>query len=135
MSMTKAEKARVEDLERELAIHKALAWPGYLAPDRMPPPRDGYVTGFRAIVSVRLAVSIDQRWSEIYRNGAGLLPPTSYDIAAARGGASLYRTRVDALMAARVEVTRTVAEELAKLDAEIAAERGKTDTPSDGEGL
>lgn len=133
--MTKAEKARVEDLERELAIHKALAWPGYLAPDRMPPPRDGYVTGFRAITSVRMTVAVEQRWSDGYRNGAGLLPPTSHNISASRGSASLYGTRIDALMAARVEVTRTVAEELAKLDAEIAAERGKTDTPSDGEGL
>jgi hypothetical protein len=127
--MTKAEKARVEELETALA----LTWPSYTAPRPMTreeieaakvelSPKD------RSVFRVRHAAlgwfynaysaSITQGWSDGMSHGRDNVTGDH----GSQGMGRIYRSKTDAAMALRIEMSRDFAKKLAAVDRIIREE-------------
>lgn len=130
MPMTKAEKARMEELETALA----LCWPSYPAPSPMTReqieaakikliPRDTsvYRTGREGAIGWfynSYTGDVTQGWSDgMYHNTRNV----TGDSASQRMG-EMYRTKAEAAMAMRVEMSRQFAAKLAAIDRIIRGE-------------
>lgn len=130
MAMTKAETARVAELERELTLRKVLSWPA-AAPAPMPlPTGTATATGWLVAGDLRTGPRVELAWSQSDRHGWGWAPTRGGS--ASKGGIRLYRTKLDAIIAARMTMTEQAAEILAKLDSAIDAERQR-ERPTDGQ--
>lgn len=132
MAMTKAEKARVEELETALA----LCWPPYPAPEPMTreeieaakiklTPRDAsvYRNGREAALGWfynAYAGLVTQGWSDGMSHSVN---NTTGDYGSQRMG-QMYRTRAEAAMAMRIEMSREFAKKLAAVDRVIAGAEG-----------
>lgn len=131
MAMTKAEKARMEELETALAMH----WPAY--PDPAPltlqaikalgediPRKDQSVASYgptkraaRGWFQNAYSVRITRGWSD----GHHCNRDAEYGDGASRmDGNKMYATKQEAAMAMRLEMTREFARKLASVDRVIA---------------
>ncbi len=148
MSMTKTEKARMDDLKREARIAKALSWPTY-KPEVMPEPKGGsggVVRGF-AINPYRARERMAHGWVEhaastsfghIRGNEDRVRAWAEGQGRTREGGTQracvLYATRRDGLMAIRNILTRDFAGILADLDAAIEKESPADERDGRGSG-
>ncbi|WP_425321500.1 hypothetical protein [Azospirillum baldaniorum] len=127
--MTKAEKAEMEALREARDLARALRWPEYAEPAMIPPPdfSDDHTTGW-LFNAYRITAQYGGMGDAVYRawsggntHGEGEAPIPHRS--ATQGGVSLFATRLDALKALRLAMTEDFARKLARVDAEIAAER------------
>lgn len=131
MAMTKAEKARMEELETALAMH----WPSYPEPAAMTdaeikaslediPRRDQSVSAHGATKRAArgwfqnaYSAHVTSGWSDGYHCNRH----SDYGDSASRvEGQKMYATRQAAAMAMRLEMTREFARKLAAVDRIIA---------------
>lgn len=132
MAMTKAEKARVEELETALALH----WPSYAEPRpmtreeieatkvRVRPESDvrGYGRELVALGWFTNAHSgeLSQGWSDgMYHNRHNITGDS-----ASHNMGRMYRTRSEAAMSLRLEMSRLFAGKLAAIDRSIREAAG-----------
>lgn len=130
MAMTKAEKARVEELETALA----LCWPSYPMPAPMTreqieaakvtvTPKDSPMTRHRAQIAIGWFYSsyngdLSQGWSDgMYHSRHNITGDS-----ATQNMGQMYRTRREAAMALRIEMSRNFAKKLAAVDRIIASD-------------
>lgn len=123
MAMNKREQAEMEALKQELAEAKALRFTEDVQPDVLPP-----YSGFGGLDELRrgwrgqyVAIRVDagpviKACTSSISNGTG------WERASSQHPRELYSTRVLALRALRRDLENACAKELARLDAEIAAE-------------
>ena len=120
MAMTKAEKAKVEELKTELALRWTT---DDVSPDVPPPPAfGGYSQGwtFNAY-----NLEAYEAWSSSLHHGRGKAPKTEKErrnISATQRPIELYSTRERALRAMRRTIEREAAKKLRSVDALIEGE-------------
>ncbi len=122
MAMTKAEKQRMEELEKEVRLSRALRWSTYAPPQKIRASRDSpEITGYLMFGS-RLdgsnwgvANAVVEAWSGTVSHGHG----QSRSGLASQGSRALYQTRRDALIGLRLEKERDFAAALADIDRAI----------------
>jgi hypothetical protein len=130
MALTKKEQAERTDLLRELRLARALCWPGYTEPARIEPPAMlsqpptlGFLFNPAPVVPLVYGSEVERAvypaYSRATGHGEGHDPARN----GRQGPRSLYPTRLDALLALRLEATRRVAAVLAEVDLEIEKER------------
>ena len=120
MAMTKKERAEMDDLRRQLAEAKALLpWTADM-PAAVPAPREGRYNGWDMNA---YSETVFEAWSEFMSHGTGHPPPEPRRISGSQKGKQLFATRLDALIALRIAKTEDCAKLLAKIDADIEAER------------
>ncbi len=128
MAMSKAEKARMEELETALA----LCWPAYPAPAPMTreeieaakvevTPRDTSVFRHRTRIALgwfhnAYAGRLDQGWSDGVHHSRNNVTGDS----ASQNMGQMYRTKAEAAMVMRLEMSRDFAKKLAAVDRIIA---------------
>ncbi|MFC5353580.1 hypothetical protein [Azospirillum himalayense] len=131
MAMTKAEKAEMEALREARDLARALRWPEYAEPAMMPiPPSGEHASGWlfnahRAMDLWGTGNSVYQAWSKSSTHGDGASPAPNRS--GSQNGVPLFAARLDALKALRLAMTKEFARKLARVDAEIEAERAKAD--------
>lgn len=121
MAMTKKERAEVDDLRRELALHKALGWPQY--PEPVP------IDAEEATKNLGWGKLIVAWWFNSYSHtvGQGCFDRIGHskhstDKTNSRDtGGPWYTSKRDALAALRWAATREAAKELARVDALVEA--------------
>jgi hypothetical protein len=119
MSMTKAERERMAKLEEETRIARALSWSNAtLAPMIPPPSGSGETSGW---VWNMHSETVSQAWSRAVCHGSGAKSDPGR--VASQRGIALCPTRLDALLRLRAGMERQFAIALARIDAQIAAER------------
>lgn len=127
MALTKKERMEIDDLRRTLAeVRAMLPWSAEKIPDTIPPPSRGRVNGwdFSAYQDGR----VFEAWSEFVTHGVGHPPPGPHKFSGSQNGKRLFASRLDALTALRIAKTADCAKLLAKIDAEIAAEKTAAST-------
>lgn len=123
--MTKKEQAQMDALEKALATARALCYPQYPKPksmtvDELTPAENKYAGG--------VVVAWHQHNHECsYRVGQGCSNGTFHSYhdtekTTSQSPGVFYRTKLEALQAARHEMTERFAQALARIDAEIAQE-------------
>jgi len=124
MAMTKAEKQRMEELEKEVRIARALRYSTYAPPKKIHVGSNnqrinGYlIFGSRIDGTVWGAESaVMEAWSESVRHGQGKYQEGR--TIASRDSCPLYRTRHDALIGLRLEKEKHFATILADIDRAI----------------
>ena len=122
MSMTKAEKARLDQAKAEVLIARALRWNGLKEPERLPIPERGYTNGWS--INTYGAGTVDAAWTERVANGRGhrFDDNNANGISASKDGRRLFATKRDALIALRVAKEREYALLLATIDTLIERE-------------
>jgi truncated hemoglobin YjbI len=125
MAMTKAEKQRMEELEKEVRLARALRWSSYTAPS-MIHPKSGtseIITGYLFFGSridgriYRAESALTEAWSSTVTHGHG---KRGHDrLSASQGSRVLYQTKRDALVGLRLEKERDFAAALADIDRAI----------------
>lgn len=126
MAMNKKEKEEVEALRWELAKTQALRFPSYPMPERMDrdeltPPDGGY--GKQVVIAwTQNNHNCEYRVEQGCSNGVTHCR-YSTEKTSTQGCGMFYRTKLDALQAARIEMTERFAAALARIDAEIIKER------------
>lgn len=129
MAMTKAEKARLEELEIALALH----WPPYAAPEPMTREeiRANRVAVEPADQSVSWRHEVCRGWfcnahtGEVYEGWSDGMShnPRGWEVSlASQGMGRMYRTREDAAKALRLEMSQKFAAALARVDRIIRGE-------------
>jgi hypothetical protein len=124
--MTKAEKQRMEELEKEVRLARALRYSTYAPPKKIRPSRETpEITGYLFFGS-RLDGStwgadhsVVAAWSDTVSHGQGLRKK-GFSMGS-RDPCALYRTRHDALIGLRLEKERDFATILADIDRAIEA--------------
>lgn len=110
--MTKAEKERVETLERDLAFR----WPTMPEPTRMPKPSSGgEIEGWDYNAHSR---SVERYWSRSVSHGRFYRDKR---MSGSQGGRAIYATEAEALLALRWELCRQYAYQLRDIDLRLAA--------------
>lgn len=118
MAMNKKEQAEFDEMRGRLAAAMALRWPGYDAPKPVDHSTIKYSYGkptqgwFQWNTSDDYKVTLGCS-SGIHHSTTNPLETTS------QGGGRYYTSKVDALKAARVQMSERFARVLAKIDAEI----------------
>ena len=122
--MTKAEKQRMEELEKEVRLVRALRWSTYAAPS-MIHPKSGtleIITGY-LVFGARIYGSgcnaenaISEAWSNTAAHGHGKYREKG---SPSKGSRVLYQTKRDALIGLRLEKERDFAAALADIDRAI----------------
>jgi len=129
MAMTKAEQARMANLEQAVASARALAWPTYPMPEAM---------GREAIDAAKVPGGLKYGREQMVAFGWGAnsrADPHSWvtrmcsdginhgsgDTTSTQGMGHMYATEIEAWQAVRIEMTERFAAILAKVDAKIAA--------------
>jgi hypothetical protein len=127
MAMTKAEKQRMEELEKEVRLVRALRYSTYAPPKKIHVGSDnqrinGYlIFGSRIDGIVWGAESaVVEAWSESVRHGQGKYQEGRQTMAS-RDSCPLYRTRHDALIGLRLDKEKKFATILADIDRAIEA--------------
>jgi len=131
--MTKAEKAEMERLRNDLALSRAMRWPDYPVPSPMTYEdinaslvEGGIRYGHRQKVArgwfwgVHLGTFGRKKFSVAYGCSDGSKHAPEGDATTSQNMGRMYRTKLEALQAARIEMTAQCAEALADLDREIA---------------
>ena len=124
MAMTKAEKQRMEELEKEVRLARALRWSTYAPPQKIRTSRETQeITGYLMFGS-RLdgsnwgvANAVVEAWSDTVSHGEGVR--IKGRTIGSRDPCALYRTRRDALIGLRLEKEKDFAAILANLDRAI----------------
>lgn len=126
MAMTKAETARVAQLEQDITLLKAMKWPDYGRPASMTRADieanlvDG---GTRYGATQKVArgwfASSYDRGSVSYGCSNGVSCNGSGDITSTQGMGRMFWTELHAWQAVRLEMTERFAATLARVDAEI----------------
>jgi len=114
----------MERLRRELREARALGWSGLVGPTRLRPPENGYINGW--LCNVYQSGRVWQAWSEKTRHGDGHRTDQNTSksgLNASHDGCALYASKLDALIALRLQKERELARILADIDAQIEAER------------
>lgn len=113
MAMTKAEKAYMENLERDLSFR----WPTVPEPERMPLPSNGadVVDGWDFNTHTGF---VEQCWSTSINHGSWYNGERMKH--GRRDGQRLYATRADALIALRWALCREFARKLRDVDVRLA---------------
>jgi hypothetical protein len=124
MAMTKAEKQRMEKLEKEVCLSRALRYSTY-SPPKMIRAESGtseIIAGYLAfgarIDGRGYGAAITEAWSSSVSHGQGLYRERG---SASQGPRALYQTRRDALIGLRLEKERDFAAALADIDRAIDA--------------
>jgi len=118
MTMTKAEKAAFEALERDLAFR----WPTVAEPEPMAiPTRDEDKEGW---VFNAYNASVERRWSKATTNGGFFGGERA---SASQRGIPLYRTQGDAYAALRWAICRKYADQLRNIDLRTAVAKDTDD--------
>lgn len=127
MAMNKTERAALESAQKELVVARALNWSRHesLLEDLPPPSGRGPGTrytegwGFNSHTE-----DVFPMWSGVVVHGYGSAPTTTMASGSrSHGGRALYSTKLLALQALRYEMERNAARALAKIDAQIAAQK------------
>lgn len=124
MAMNKAEKAHVAALEKQLAEARAFRRTDSVETDLLPPNGYGperFTFGFRPFVYGTIEfraepIATSSIYHYRYQSGGRMS-------GGSQGAMRLFSTRLLALQGARNQLEQNVAEALARLDAEIEAER------------
>ena len=129
MTMTRAEKAhvlalteRANDADLEVAVARALSWSRYIKPEKVPSPEKGWFNGWYASSYDREEKAVPA-WSAGHIHSVGSHRDTEKYSHASQDGRALYATKLDALIALRLDAEAKFAVRLAKIDADIARER------------
>lgn len=123
MAMNKAERERVERLERLVGLTRSLRWSGLEAPQQLTPSSGQLVNGWRVGGHGTL---VQATWQEGHLQGDGHRQPVEK-----RSGSAtqmlrpLYATRRDALVQLRLEREIQFAQELLQIDEAIKREDAK----------
>lgn len=127
MAMTKAEKERMAQLERNISLLKAMKWPDYSKPASMTKAdiEANLVQGGKQYGSVQ---RVARGWfSNSYDQGRvsygcsnGTNHSSSGDITTTQGMGRMYASELEAWRAIRHEMTERFASVLARVDGEIA---------------
>lgn len=107
MSMTKAEKAAVEGMKRDLAFR----WPMAPEPQPMPVPALGQTN--EGWIFNEANTHVERAWSEASRHGRYF---SGDRMSASQRGIPLYRSEADAYTALRWAMCRTFAGKLRNVD-------------------
>jgi hypothetical protein len=126
MAMTKAEKQRMEELEKEVRIARALRYSAYSPPTmiRAEPQTSQHICGyfvFGSRIDGRIYPAeraITEAWSTSVSHGQG---KHGGRLSGSQGSRALYRTRHDALIGLRLEKEKEFASTLADIDRAIEA--------------
>jgi hypothetical protein len=118
MAMTKAEKARLDELENQLRIAKAFRFTDEVRPDVMPPARSNDLAKGFLFNDYTREVAVACTSSVYHAYGQD-------DRTTTQRARCLYSTRLRALRALRHSVEKIVSEQLAEIDREIEAEQAK----------
>jgi hypothetical protein len=124
--MTKTEKERVAQLERDLALAKAMRWPGYPSPAPKTraeieksktegAPRYGQIS----MVARGWFANSYSEGKVSYGCSNGVNHGSDGDKTTTQGMGRMYATEVDAWRAVRVEMTELFAAILARVDGKI----------------
>lgn len=123
MAMTKKERAEMDAVLREARMLGALRWTSPVARDVLPPKGGGYTEGwdFNAYSG-----SVWLGWSTSVSHGNGPAPAdgAAYRSRGSQNSRAMYSSKALALAALRYDTERQAANNLAKIDAMIAAESG-----------
>jgi hypothetical protein len=126
MAMTKAEKQRMEELEKEARLARALRYSTH-SPPKMIRAESGtskIIIGYLAFGGridgrgYRAENAITEAWSSCVLHGQGLYRERG---SASQGSRALYRTKRDALIGLRLEKEQDFAATLAEIDRAIEA--------------
>jgi hypothetical protein len=126
MAMTKAEKQRMEELEKEVRLVRALRYSTYAPPQKIcasgvVPEITGYLSvGSRMNGPLDVERSVVAAWSDTVSHGEGIRIK-GFSMGS-RDPRALYRTKRDALIGLRLEKERDFATILADIDRAIEAE-------------
>ena len=123
MAMTKAEKQRMEELEKEVRLARALRWSTYAPPLMIRPKSEAseIITGYLVFGSridgriYRAESALTEAWSSTVSHGHG----QSRSNSASQGSRALYQTKRDALIGLRLEKEKDFAAMLADIDRAI----------------
>lgn len=124
MAMTKDEKQRMEELEKEVRLARALRYSTYAPPKKIRASREapeitGYLSfGSRMNGPLDVERSVVAAWSGTVSHGQG---KRDGRLSGSQGGRALYRTKRDALIGLRLEKERDFAATLADIDRAIEA--------------
>jgi hypothetical protein len=126
MAMTKAEKQRMEESEKEVRLARALRYSTYAPPKKILASREApEITGYLVLGSAALGGwasraerAITEAWSTTVTHGQG---KRDGRLSGSQGGRALYRTKHDALIGLRLEKERDFAAALADIDRAIEA--------------
>jgi hypothetical protein len=126
MAMTKAEKQRMEELEKEVRIARALRYSTHSPPTmiRAEPQTSQHICGyfvFGSRIDGRIYPAehaITEAWSTSVSHGQG---KRDGRLSGSQGSRALYRTRHDALIGLRLEKEKEFASTLADIDRAIEA--------------
>lgn len=127
MAMTKAEKERMERLERDIQLAKAMRWPDYGKPASM---TKAEIDGAKAPGGLRFGTvqMVARGWfANAYDQGRvsyGCSDGTNHDSTgdktSTQGMGRMFASEADAWRHVRVEMTERFAATLARVDAELA---------------
>ena len=128
MAMTKAEKEEMERLKWELARERAMRFPAYSKPERMTSteltPAKNVYSGGVVVAWHQWNYGVEFRVQEGCSNGINH-SSSNTDRTTTQGGGQFYKSKLDALRVARIEITERFASVLATIDAEIVIEETK----------
>lgn len=138
MAMNKAERAELDKARADLAAAKAMSWPSYPMPRRLPVPGGNHgVTGwdfnlYAAMPDVgawEVQRALREAWSRATAHGEG----HDWNRSGSQGARPPYATKAEALRAMRIIATERAARTLASIDALIKEAEAETGEPGDGE--
>jgi len=124
MAMTKAEKQRMEKLEQEVRIARALRYSTYSPPTMIRAQQSQHICGYLVFGSridgrfYPAEHGIAEAWSTTISHGQG---KRDGKLSGSQGGRALYRTKHDALIGLRLEKEKDFATILADIDRAIEA--------------
>jgi len=135
MAMTKAERERMECLERDVHLAKAMRWPEYRKPSPMTKAdiESAKAPGGRRHGSVQM---VARGWfANAYDQGRvsygcsdGTNHDTNWDTTSTQGMGRMFGTEAEAWQVVRIEMTERFAATLARVDAEL--ERARSEVPN-----
>ena len=127
MAMTKAEKQRMEELEKEVRVDRALRYSTYAPPKKIHVGSNNQRINGYLIFGSRIngttwgaESAVVEAWSDSVRHGQGKYQE-GRTLFASRDPCALYRTRHDALIGLRLEKEKEFASILADIDRAIEA--------------
>ncbi len=131
MAMNKKEQAEVAELRNQLYLARALGWSHAPEPERMPIPTgfNKYANGwdYNAYFGSSFGrPDAERAWTSSINHGSGHVTDPSKRPSASQNSKCLFFTRLDALVALRLELEKNTAKILAEVDRKIETEREKT---------
>ena len=130
MAMTKAEKAEMERLQYELSLARALRWSDRPMPERVKITQSmsskevvqGWNFSSGRIINGSMRDAVFEAWTTRMSHGHGVHVADNLRLASSRQCCPVFATRLNALVALRLEVQQECAGKLALIDNHIMEE-------------